>query len=316
MISKYNFFKNQVNYNIDNNRDVIINRFMTYLTRLKFKYIRVVNIGTLGIVFLAYINDKRVYIKTCFQFEENINNLKKEFLILSNIYKNQLIIYEDILKYNNINYYYIVIESLENVLDLNLNDILKIENDIYNYGISTKIINYNLYDFLLNIINDINILEKLGCTIKTIDMVFSSIIFLKNNYPKNICVNHGDLCLNNIKFNKNSNILLIDWEDSLIGFKGYDTIYFLSFLSSKKYYSNSEFPLIYDLEFNLAKSAIVFIVAAKCILSYYQKSYLTNKITADDRLNDILFTINKYSTGGENIHYIFINIVCSYIFEY
>ena len=302
MISKYNFFKNQVNYNIDNNRDVIINRFMTYLTRLKFKYIRVVNIGTLGIVFLAYINDKRVYIKTCFQFEENINNLKKEFLILSNIYKNQLIIYEDILKYNNINYYYIVIESLENVLDLNLNDILKIENDIYNYGISTKIINYNLYDFLLNIINDINILEKLGCTIKTIDMVFSSIIFLKNNYPKNICVNHGDLCLNNIKFNKNSNILLIDWEDSLIGFKGYDTIYFLSFLSSKKYYSNSEFPLIYDLEFNLAKSAIVFIVAAKCILSYYQKSYLTNKITADDRLNDILFTINKYSTGGGEIY--------------
>ena len=298
MISKYNFFKNIPNYDIDNNRHIIIDSFITSLTKLKFKNIKVVNIGTLGIVFSANINNKYVYIKTCFQFGENINNLKKEFLILSNIYKDKITIYEDIIKYNNIDYYYIVIESLENILDLNFDDVLKIENNIYNYSISKKIINYHLYDFLLNIIDDIHILEKLGCSSKTIDNVFSNIIFFKNNYPKDLCVNHGDLCLNNIKINKTSNIILIDWEDSLIGFKGYDTIYFLSFLSSKKYYSYSNFPTIYNLEFNLSASIIVFIIASKCILSYYQKTYLTNKISADDRLQDILYTINKFSGGG------------------
>lgn len=100
------------------------------------------------------------------------------------------------------------------------------------------------------------------------------------------CVCHGDLGPQNIMRNGDTPIV-IDWEDAFWGIEGYDYLYWFSFFKHRKYLLPNIFgktPWGKEIEIAI----LMLILVLKCELSLQNNSYLSNSITFNQRISEIL----------------------------
>ena len=108
--------------------------------------------------------------------------------------------------------------------------------------------------------------------------------------PPVIC--HGDLSNKNIMLNGNTSIV-IDWEDAFVGFKGYDFLYWLTFMDNRKHLSRSIFGYSALDETN-ERGVLILIVAIKSLISVRTHSVLPSHMPIEQRLLELLAFLMKF----------------------
>ncbi len=167
------------------------------------------------------------------------------------------------------------------------NDILELI-ETYNSQIIGSF-TYSMDDLIHTSLNETSTLENNNLiTNTTAIMCKDSIKYLKENLShikKVLC--HGDLSNKNIIRDCKGNLIIIDWEDVFMGPQDYDYLYWLSFFCNRKYYTKSVFEKCNSSK-EIIRGIILVILVIKSALSFYNGSYLTNLITSETRINEIL----------------------------
>jgi Phosphotransferase enzyme family len=97
---------------------------------------------------------------------------------------------------------------------------------------------------------------------------------------------HGDLGPANI-MGDDQGFVVVDWEDVFSGIEGYDELYWLTFMKNRHLITRDVLassllgPLV-------AHDVLLLIVVVKSAISVAQNSYLSDKLSFDDRLTEIL----------------------------
>lgn len=103
-------------------------------------------------------------------------------------------------------------------------------------------------------------------------------------FKKQIC--HGDLSPANILSDIYGPIV-IDWEDAFWGFPGYDYLYWLTFISNRKWLESKVFGFTeYGKEIEIA--ILLIIVLVKSAISVHNGSFVNNSISFEKRIFDII----------------------------
>ena len=102
--------------------------------------------------------------------------------------------------------------------------------------------------------------------------------------PPIIC--HGDFGNQNIR-RLNNREVVIDWEDSIVGFRNYDVLYWLTFFAQRHFYSSS---LLIDL--GIARQygidIMTVIVLLKSYLSFLKGQHHNFHLSISERLREII----------------------------
>lgn len=97
---------------------------------------------------------------------------------------------------------------------------------------------------------------------------------------------HGDLSNKNI-FQKNSQILFLDWEDAFYGVCEYDICYWFTFFENRKLLKR--FREIYSgHEFDRALTLCIIVLVEKAYLSVLNGSYKNNTLSIEERIQEFL----------------------------
>ena len=80
--------------------------------------------------------------------------------------------------------------------------------------------------------------------------------------------------------------VVIDWEDSLMAFGEYDYLYWLTFFSQRKYYSPALLEN-HDIDKVWGTDIMALITLVKSKMSYQNQSYKNNKISFQERIDEI-----------------------------
>jgi hypothetical protein len=97
---------------------------------------------------------------------------------------------------------------------------------------------------------------------------------------------HGDLSTKNIMLSRGKNII-IDWEDSFVGFAGYDYLYWLTFMSNRKYLSRAILGYT-ALDEKSERGVLLTIVAIKSLISVRSKTIRSSHVPIEQRLLELL----------------------------
>lgn len=102
--------------------------------------------------------------------------------------------------------------------------------------------------------------------------------------PPIIC--HGDLGNENIR-RLNDREVVIDWEDSIVGFRNYDVLYWLTFLAQRSYYSAS---LLSDIGVHrqFGVDIMVVVVLLKTYLAFLNGRYNGFRFSVSERIREIV----------------------------
>ena len=85
----------------------------------------------------------------------------------------------------------------------------------------------------------------------------------------------------------NGRFYALDWEDALWGYQGYDILYWLTFYSQRKYYDKDLFRRI-KIDKQFGKDMMILILLVKSYLSYRNGTYLSNKLSINDRISEVI----------------------------
>lgn len=247
------------------------------------------DIGTLSIACIVAKGNSRIFIKTSLG-SEGQENLNKEIAILKHLYQEVLFI-ESLSVKNQV--WLAMSELVPTHRAHKPNEILNLISDLTNRfkdfeNVSLIQPQYSLENIIaeawmaLEHLSQRNLLcEKLSSAVefhlKQIDQELGG-------YGETIC--HGDLGPLNL-MNDGRRKFVIDWEDAFWGVEGYDYVYWLSFFSNRKYYNPSYFGKT-RLGGRLEKSFLALIVLLKCELSLRNCTYVTNKLSINQRLGEVL----------------------------
>lgn len=99
---------------------------------------------------------------------------------------------------------------------------------------------------------------------------------------------HGDLSPGNIMQKRDGVLVAVDWEDSIVGFDGYDYLYWLTFMDNRQFYKCPQTFGATGLGLEVEKSVMLFIVLLKGYISLLRNTLKKNKVSLMDRLNEIL----------------------------
>lgn len=300
MLSKLYHFEEEkecAKNNIDKLMIAIKSYFEKKNMNVQIKY-KEDTVGTLGIIFELELNRKKMYVKTHQIGESYRYNLKKEIMIMQFLYGDIIELYEIDIKLNDDYITFFIMDELEELDEpLSCDEIRLLiksySEKLSNFKVNEESIKYTQWNDIYNFSNiqkkasevlkffiDNNIIsKKLYCKINEIFLLSDSIKFKK-------CICHGDLSNKNI-LKKNGKLIVIDWEDSILGVDSYDINYWMTFFEQRKYYKLEIFRK-YNLnnEKNLYLMSVITVI--KCYLSYINGSYLKNKISIEDRLWEIL----------------------------
>ena len=290
MLSKYYHLKK----NSIEETKVDIDAFISTLEiklREKYKDVKIEQTfpgGTLGIFFELHINGKRKFVKTHQYGIEYKENLIKEIEIMS-------VVYSDIIEIERvdieINGRQLVFMIMDYLFPYNYStDFYEVKKCINNYQrkLATKNIEVK-YCF-----RDVIEAGKESLEILYADSFLKKDIYLhcreslqrimEKRYLE--VVNHGDLSNINIMYTEKQIPIVIDWEDSLYAFQEYDYLYWLTFFSQRKYYSSSllENNGIHKI---WGTDVMVLITIVKSEMSYRNESYKNNRISFQNRINEI-----------------------------
>lgn len=246
--------------------------------------------GTLGIFYQATIGNQRKFIKTHINGEMYRHNLLKEIEIVKALYGDVLDIHAFTINNNGLKKDFMVMDYIEEqsmeyemifVRNLIKKNSMKLAN------IAPDVINYNLEDLYDAAVKSYEIMNEADLTSKNVRLWCRKALKRLAGYgdcARVIC--HGDLSNVNIMSWKESTVV-IDWEDAILSYPEYDILYWLTFYSQRKYYSCHLFDDIGVAE-QYGKDIMVMILLIKCYMSYLNKSYLKNKLSINDRINEII----------------------------
>ncbi len=106
-----------------------------------------------------------------------------------------------------------------------------------------------------------------------------------NDCPPVIC--HGDCSNKNIMI-YNGKMVCIDYEDAFWGIADYDFLYWLTFMSQRKYYQKG---LLKELDLavgaHVARLLMQMIVVLKCFQAYATGSYKGNHLSTTERIEEL-----------------------------
>lgn len=246
--------------------------------------------GTLGIFFQAVMDGKRFFIKTCDADKMCQANLHKEVEIMKALYERQLCINSFVIDHHGLQKEFIIMDYI--VVKNNAYEMKFVQELIRSYhvklnGVPHDIVNYNTDDLYRAASISFEILSKTDLLSVEVGVWCERVFKRLETYNDNgrvLC--HGDLSNVNIMI-REEDVLVLDWEDAVMAYPEYDILYWLTFYSQRKYYSSHLFDDI-GLEEQYGKDIMVMILLIKCYLSYRNKSYLNNKLSINDRINEII----------------------------
>jgi hypothetical protein len=97
---------------------------------------------------------------------------------------------------------------------------------------------------------------------------------------------HGDLSNKNIMLSHGKNIV-VDWEDAFLGFEGYDFLYWLTFMSNRRYISRSILGHT-PLDEKSERGVLLTIVAIKSLISIRSGTIQSSHMPIEQRLRELL----------------------------
>lgn len=101
-----------------------------------------------------------------------------------------------------------------------------------------------------------------------------------------LCLCHGDLGPRNL-MSDGRRLIAVDWEDAFWGVEGYDYLYWLTFFENRRHLRTDSLgftPWGKAVEIAIMISILVL----KCSLSLRKGSYVTDSLTFDQRLNEVV----------------------------
>lgn len=251
--------------------------------------------GTLGVFFEVILGKKRKFVKTHLPGIKYQNNLIKEIDVMSHIYKNTLEIVRKDVVINRMAYTFMIMDYLQPADGVTGLDEVRMYISTYQQQLSEAKVSANYsFDEILKAASDS--LELLFA-----DAFFSKYIYMQcknsiervgdkaNRLKPVIC--HGDLSNVNIMRTLDGNPVVIDWEDLLTAFPEYDFLYWLTFFSQRKYYSDNIFEK-YNIDKIWGTDVMVLITIIKSRLSYENESYKKNSLSFQDRIIEIYNIVN------------------------
>ncbi len=146
---------------------------------------------------------------------------------------------------------------------------------------------YNIFDILKTAEIEIGVLKENGLIGYSMKKSLEMIEYLKaelDGIPKS--VSHGDFGDANILMYEDR-LIAIDWEDVFYGIQNYDYLYWLTFFNHRKYYCKDLFGKTKkEQKINIAVMVMILII--KESMSFYNGEYKNNKLTAEDRIGELL----------------------------
>lgn len=245
--------------------------------------------GTLGIFFELYIGGKRKFVKTHQQGSRYRENLEKEIEIMSIVYGDIMEIEKTEIEVEGEKYIFLIMDYL---LSGMVNEPKEVQKCIEHYQQKlerkTVKVKYTFEQVLkagsesLEILYERNFLTEklyLRCKESLQRIVHRDIGLFRE-------ISHGDLSNVNIMSTQSGFPVIIDWEDSLVAFPEYDYLYWLTFFSQRKYYSSILFERN-GIDKIWGTDIMVLITIVKSYMSYQNESYRNNKLSFEDRINEI-----------------------------
>ena len=249
--------------------------------------------GTFGIFFKAELDGKPYFIKTHQGNAEARNNLLKEINIMQALYKDCITVFSVESELPRHSAYpsqiFFVMDRLE-PLSTKLSPIETVDL-ILDYNKKLTLLKLNEpYSFTSILETGETALEELISgglvTHEIYEACFENIRLLKSLKLSNSVICHGDLSNKNI-LRKNSQIIVIDWEDAFLGVPGYDFCYWLTFFDQREFYNRRIFKDT-QLSHDVGIAFMTLIVIVKSIISIRASTYKNNQISFNDRLSEIL----------------------------
>lgn len=251
--------------------------------------------GTLNAGYITEFANEKLFLKTHLH-SAGKNALQIEFSILSKLYGGELCVrYLETPDVGGIERGWLVMSCLEPCTQLlDIHDARKLSEDLRarldEPGLSNianlprntmKDLIKSAWDSYVALRNDEflspDVLKKVA---SSLEILSKQADLLK---PK-IC--HGDFGPKNIMTWKKK-LYVIDWEDIFWGFEGYDFLYWLTFFSNRKYFSDGVLGFT-SLGRELERSVLLMIILIKSNLSRLDNSYKLNKLSFQDRLSEII----------------------------
>lgn len=266
---------------------------LSVLMHRELKNLRIIEGGTLGLLFETEIAGRAKVLKT-HSFPEGYATLRKEARILKQIYGASI----------NLEYFFdenassprcwLVMDRLEHAaVDIATNQVESIISE-YTIILEAKALTLDVpeedsfQDLIaegeraLKNMTDNRLLSKENCA-----RIGAHLAFLKSRQNAFLpCLCHGDLSPNNIMFNGHR-LVVIDWEDAFWGIEGYDWLYWLTFFKNRKLLKAEilgKTPWGNDVEVSI----LTLIILLKCALSFRANTFVTNTLTFDDRIEEVL----------------------------
>ena len=246
--------------------------------------------GTLGIFFAINIGNRWRFVKTHRNNEMQRQNLQKELDIMRKLYQGILDVDSFMLNVGEYQKLFVIMDFLQPVKGEK--DIAFIQDMIIQYSanlssVSYDTVNYNMNDFYkaavqsYKVLTENNLLSGMNATeCETSFLRFSEYA----SFETIIC--HGDLSNVNI-MSDGANYFVIDWEDAMLGYQGYDLLYWLTFYSQRKYYDKQLLKKL-NIDKQFGKDMMLMIILIKSYLSFQNKQYLKNKLSINDRISEIM----------------------------
>lgn len=259
----------------------------------KFSDVKLISLhpgGTLGIFFKAQLDNKYQFIKTYPAEPEYQRNLQKEIAIMSFLYERDLEFEYERIKIGDQELIFFRMDFLE--YPSQSLTMAEVHNCIFDYQKKLEGHNYPVVYCLENVIDagrsSRDFLYKKGLLSKVIyKQLGKSILFVEQNlpmFPRILC--HGDLSNVNMMCKKGGKIIVIDWEDALIAFPGYDFLYWLTFFSQRQFYKRGLLES-FGIDTAFGVSVMALIILVKCNLAYHSGAYRNDSLTFNERLQEL-----------------------------
>ena len=252
------------------------------LNEIGFDFCRPIDSKSTHTVWKGQKSGKNYYLKFAGIDSPYLSTLKLEFLLFSELHPEI-----EVLEFLTGNFLVIATIELQPAIAVSTEDIFQLLEryqprllNISNYLNRER--NFQvLIDFARDAINffmECKSLENIWSDVLHKDLELLE-VFLSG---MRLTISHGDVSHLNI-FEANQELILIDWEDAFWGFRGYDELYWLTFLTNSKELTKLNLGKI-DLDFPVCQSTLNVIVLLKEYL-HREVQIKTRKFTLTERLN-------------------------------
>ena len=253
--------------------------------------------GRLGRTFKCVLgNGKVLFCKTHQQGDRYKQIIEKEYYFLTHA-NPSVVVNFDIFTHDGYDYAYMLQEWLDKPAIIKPEDALELI-DSYNKRLfigtgSQPYVGYSLIDLINVSKEELVFLENSTELSQTFcKLLNENIAKLEQDLPeydKVIC--HGDFGDNNIMQSDAGSYIVIDWEDTFTGIKGYDFLYWLTFFCHRKFYSSNMFKQS-GIDCRDARGIISVIMTIKTALTVYSGLNKNNSISSEERIAELLSYCN------------------------